>query len=88
MFNYVTTEETIIQIQSDSTVYAFLPQEYEYKETEEYEYNDSDYEYIGPKHIEQEVLLKHPEIVHSDLFKNVPTWSEQGKCSQSLDSLD
>jgi hypothetical protein len=22
------------------------------------------------------VLLKHPEIVHSELFKNVPTWPE------------
>jgi hypothetical protein len=22
------------------------------------------------------VLLKHPEIVHSDLFKNVPAWPE------------
>jgi hypothetical protein len=49
--------------------------DYEYKEGE-YEYNDSDYEYTGPKTIEPEVLLKHPEMVHTDLFKNVPTWPE------------
>ena len=50
-------------------------QDYEYKDSE-YEYNDSEYEYPGSRNIEPEVLLKHPEIVHSELFKNVPIWPE------------
>ena len=56
-----------------------FPQNSEYKS--EYEdYNDSEYDYsvAESESIRSEELLKHPEIVHSELFKNVPIWPEPG----------
>jgi len=50
------------------------PQDSGYKSEYE-EYNDSAYDY---SELRSEELLKHPEIVHSELFKNVPIWPEPG----------
>ena len=52
-------------------------QDLEYKGNDnEYEYNDSDYEYTAPKTVDSDILLNHPEMVHTELFKNVPVWPE------------
>ncbi len=42
---------------------------------QDYDYNDSEYEYSEPRSIDVDPTLKHPELVHTDMFKNVPTVS-------------